>query len=123
MFLSFSMRLPNRAEAGTAMADVLHPLHLANALEVLSVELEEELKGKDAALALSLLRIELAFAVDQGRAWAAERGLPFDFRKPDTDWTAQECLVLLRSVADVLRELASRGALGVMNDNGWSDDD
>jgi hypothetical protein len=64
---------------------------LANALEVLRAELEDELKGNDAELALSLLRLELMFAVDQGRAWAAERGLPFDFRKPDANWTAKEC--------------------------------
>lgn len=105
------------------MADVLDPAHLANALEVLHSELEDELKGEDAEQALPLLRLELAFAVDQARAWAAERGMSFDFPKPDPECSALECLLLLRSVADVLRELASRASMGVMNDNGWPDDD
>lgn len=103
------------------MADVLHPVHLAIALEVLRVEIEGELQGANAEQALTLLRGELGWSVDQGRAWAAERGLYFDFPKPKSNCTAQECLVLLRSTADVLRELASRAALSVMNDNACPD--
>lgn len=105
------------------MADVLHPKHLADALDVLQSELDDELKGEDAGHALSLLRLELVFAVDQARAWAAERGLSFNFVKPAPDCSAQECLILLRSLADVLRELASRTSMGVMNDNAWPFDD
>jgi hypothetical protein len=99
-----------------------HPLYFANALEVLRTELEDELKGEDAPLALSLLRLELGFATDQARTWAASRGLAFDFPEPDPECAAQECLFMLRGLAVALRDLASRAPLPATNDNSADDD-
>jgi hypothetical protein len=94
-----------------------HPLHFANALEVLRVELEEELTGTDAELALSVLRLELTFVTGQARAWAAKHGVPFDFPEPDAECSAKECMLLLRGLAVALRELAARAAPPATNDN------
>ena len=99
------------------MTDLLHPLHLANALDVLCVELGKELKGDDAQQALSLLRLELGFAAGQGQAWAADHDLDFDYAKPGPACDAEECLRLMPRLADALRDLASREAVA-RNDNG-----
>ena len=98
-----------------------HPLHFADALDVLHLELTEELMGKDAELALSLLRLEIVFAVDQARTWAAKHSVPFDFPQPDAECTARECILLLGRLREALRDLASRAAPLPMNDNAGVD--
>ena len=105
------------------MAEAQHPLHLANALDVLRVELAEAMCGEEAAYTLSLLRLELGFATGQGRAWALERGLRFDFPEPRGDCNAFECVLMLQRLATALRGLAARSAERPMNDNAWPEDE
>jgi hypothetical protein len=100
-----------------------HPLHFADALDVLHHELSEDLKGKDAELTLSLLRLEIAFAVDQAGTWAAKHNVPFDFPRPDSGCTARKCIFVLRRLSVALRDLASRAASLPMNDNAAADGD
>jgi hypothetical protein len=99
-----------------------HPLYFANALEVLRTELEDELKGDGEPLALALFRLELAFVTEEARAWAAVRGLAFEFPEPDPECSALECILLLRGLTVALRDVASRVSQSATNDNATDDE-
>jgi hypothetical protein len=104
-------------QRGPLMAAAFDPLSFADALEVLRTEIEVELSASEAQIALTVLRNEIAFVAAQARTWAIERGARFDFIDAPPDCDAVDCILVLRSLADALRELASRDALRVVNDN------
>lgn len=94
------------------------PMSVADALEVLRTELEEELSGPDARVALSELRQELRLVIQQATTWAIENGSHFDFVDPPADCDAIHCILMLRRLSYDLRRLASRHGMQAMNDNG-----
>ncbi len=97
------------------------PIAVADALEVLRTELENELSGPDASVALSELRREIRFVIEQASAWALERGSYFDFVDPPAQCDAVDCILMLRRLSYDLRRLGVRGRMQVMNDNASSD--
>jgi hypothetical protein len=99
------------------MAGRFDPWSFADALEVLRTELEHELSGPDGPVALAVLRLEIGFVVAQARAWALERGARFDFGDPPQNCDAVDCILVLRRLANDLRELARRDGQRVGNDN------
>jgi hypothetical protein len=96
------------------------PMSYADALEVLRTELEKELSGPDAHVALTVLRQEIGSVIEQASAWAIERGSHFDFVDPSPDCDAVHCILILRRLACDLRALARRDGMRAVNDNARS---
>jgi hypothetical protein len=94
-----------------------NPMSVADALDVLRTELEKELSGPDARVAVSGLRHEIRHVIAQASAWAIENGSHFDFVDPPADCDAIHCILMLRRLSYDLRRLASRHGMQVMNDN------
>jgi hypothetical protein len=93
------------------------PMSVADTLEVLRTELEKELSGPDAHVALSDLRREILLVIEGASTWAIENGSHFDSVDPPADCDAVHCILILRRLSYDLRRLAWRLGLRPMNDN------
>jgi hypothetical protein len=102
---------------GGLIATDFDPRSFANALDMLRAELEGELSGPDPQVALQTLKREIGSVVAQARSWAIDHGSRFDFIEAPANCDAVDCILVLRRLADALRELAARDALRVVNDN------